>query len=137
MASAAAVQTTDSARIWGKQQVVTWPGRRLEPGPRPRKVHTWADAEPVNIRLGLLMINDVALAGVSGEVLTMIHTHLAKVSPAGRTIMVTHANGSSGYIPDDAAFEQVSYEIESSRLKPGCAESAIVNGFVSLIGQRR
>jgi neutral ceramidase len=135
--AAAAVQTTDSARIWGKQQVVTCPGRRVEPGSRARKVFTWTDAEPVTIRLGLLMINDVALAGVSGEVMTMIHTHLAKVSPAGRTIMVTHANGSSGYIPDDAAFEQVSYEIESSRLKPGCAEKAIVNGFVSLMGQRR
>ena len=134
---AAAVQTTDSARIWGKQQVVSCPGRRLEPAPRPRKVYTWTDAEPVSIRLGLLMMNDVALAGVSGEVMTMIHHHLVKVSPAGRTIMVTHANGSSGYIPDDAAFEQVSYEIESSRLKPGCAENAIVNGFLSLIGQRR
>jgi hypothetical protein len=135
--AAAAVQTTDSARIWGKQQMVTCPGRRLEPGSRPRKVYTWTDADPVTIRLGLVMINDVALAGVSGEVMTMIHTHLAKVSPAGRTIMVTHANGSSGYIPDDAAYEQVSYEIESSRLKPGCAEKAIVNGFVDLIQQRR
>jgi hypothetical protein len=133
---AGGVHTTDSARIWGKQQLVTCPGRRLEPGPRPRTVYTWTDAEPVNIRLGLLMINDVALAGVSGEVMTMIHRHLTNVSPFSRTVMVTHANGSSGYIPDDAAFEQVSYEIESSRLKPGCAENAIVNGFLSLIAQR-
>jgi len=133
---AGAVHTTGTARIWGKQQVVTCPGRRLEPGPRPRKDYKWEDADPVNIRLGLLMINDVALAGVSGEVMTMIHHHLRKVSPFSRTVMVTHANGSSGYIPDDAAFEQVSYEIESSRLKPGCAETAIVNGFLSLIAQR-
>jgi len=49
--------------------------------------------------------------------------------------MVTHANGSSGYIPNDAAFEQVSYEITTSRLKPGCAENAIVNGFLNLMGQ--
>jgi neutral ceramidase len=134
--AAGAVQTTASARLWGKQHLVTCPGRTLEPGPRPRTVYTWTDADPVNIRLGLLMINDVALAGVSGEVMTMIHHHLTKVSPLSRTVMVTHANGSSGYIPDDAAFEQVSYEIESSRLKPGCAENAIVNGFLSLIAQR-
>jgi hypothetical protein len=50
--------------------------------------------------------------------------------------MVTHANGSSGYIPDDAAFDQVSYAITTSRLKPGCAERAIVNGFLTLMGQR-
>ena len=135
--AAAAVQTTDRASIWGKQQVVSCPGRRLEPAPRPRTVHTWADADPVTIRLGLLMINDVVLAGVSGEVMTMIEQRLRKASPFSRTMMLTHANGASGYIPDDAAYDQVSYEIESSRLKPGCAESAIVNGFLSLIEQRR
>jgi hypothetical protein len=51
---AGAVQTTDSARIWAKQQLVTCPGRTLDPGPRPRKIYTWTDAEPVNIRLGLI-----------------------------------------------------------------------------------
>lgn len=135
--AAAAVQTTDKARIWGKQQVVSCPGRRLEPAPRPRTVYTWADADPVTIRLGLLMINDVVLAGVSGEVMTMIEQRLRKASPFSRTMMLTHANGSSGYIPDDAAYDQISYEIESSPLKPGCAEKAIVNGFLSLIEQRR
>jgi hypothetical protein len=133
----AAVQSTDKARIWGKQQVVSCPGRRLEPAPRPRQVYTWADADPVTIRLGLLMINDVVLAGVSGEVMTMIEQRLRKASPFSRTMMLTHANGASGYIPDDAAYDQISYEIESSRLKPGCAENAIVNGFLSLIEQRR
>jgi hypothetical protein len=49
---------------------------------------------------------------------------------------VTHAYGSSGYIPDDAGFEQVSYEITTSRLSPGCAENAIVNGFLKLMEQR-
>ena len=56
--------------------------------------------------------------------------------PSQYTVMVTHANGSSGYIPDDAAFEQVSYEITTSRLRPGCAENAIVNGFLKLTEQR-
>ena len=133
---AAAIHTTDRARIWGKQQVVTCPGRRLEPGPLPRKEYKWEDSDRVSIRLGLLMINDIALAGVSGEVMTMIHQHLKKESPFSRTVMVTHTNGSSGYIPDDAAFEQVSYEITTSRLKPGCAENAIVNGFLNLMEQR-
>ena len=47
---------------------------------------------------------------------------------------MTHANGSSGYLPDDAGFEQVSYEITTSRLSPGCAENA--NGFLKLMKQR-
>jgi hypothetical protein len=132
---AGAIHPTGRARIWGKQQVVTCPGRRLEPGPLPRKDYKWEDSDPVSIRLALLMINDIALAGVSGEVMTMIHEHLRNESPFSRTVMVTHANGSSGYIPNDAAFDQVSYEITTSRLKPGCAENAIVNGFLNLMEQ--
>jgi hypothetical protein len=125
----------EQARIWGMQQEVTCPGRRVEPGPRPRKDYTFTDTDPVNIRLSLLMVNDLAFTGVSGEVLTLVHHHLKKESPFNRTIMVTHTNGSSGYIPDDAAFDQVSYEITTSRLKPGCAENAIVNGFLSMMNQ--
>ena len=129
------VRTSPKARIGGVQRVVTCPGRRVEPGPRPRKEYKFTDSDPVNIRLSLLMIDDVALAGVSGEVMTMIGQRLKRESPLTNTIMVTHANGSSGYIPDDAAFARVSYEITTSHLKPGCAENAIVKGLLEMIGQ--
>ena len=79
------------------------------------------------------MVGNIALAGVSGEVFTLIHQHLKQESPFRNTIMVTHANGASGYIPNDAGFEQISYEVTTSRLKPGCAENAIVNGFLDLM----
>jgi len=130
--AAANVKTTTEATIRGAQKVVTCPGRRVDPGPTPRAEYTFTDADPVNIRLGLLTINDVALAGVSGEVFTAIAERLRRESRLNPTIMVTHTNGSSGYIPNDASFEPVSYEVTASRLKPGCAEDAIVNGFLEL-----
>ncbi|HTS31530.1 MAG TPA: neutral/alkaline non-lysosomal ceramidase N-terminal domain-containing protein [Bryobacteraceae bacterium] len=130
---AGAIQTLPAARIWGAQKVVTCPGRSVEPGPRPRTDYKFSDAPPVNIRLGLLMIGDVALAGVSGEVFTLIHRHLKEESPFRNTIMVTHANGSSGYIPNDGSFDQIGYEVTTSHLKAGCAENEIVNGFVEMM----
>jgi len=135
--AAAGIKTLAEARIRGAQQVVTCPGRRVEAGPTPRTEYKFNDADPVNIRLGLLMINDVVLAGVSGEVFTLIAQRLKRESPFNYTVMVTHTNGSSGYIPNDAAFEPVSYEVTASRLKPGCAEGAIVNTFLDLIATRR
>jgi len=48
----------------------------------------------------------------------------------------THSNGSSGYIPNDAAYDQTGYEITSTHLKRGCAENAIVNGFWDMMGRR-
>ncbi len=133
---AGAIRTSPEARIWGAQQVVTCPGHRVEEGRRPRTDYQFADADPVNIRLGLMMIGDVALAGVSGEVMTLISQRLRKESPFRQTIMITHANGSSGYIPDNTAFDQPGYEVTTSHLKPGCAENAIVDGFLDLMRRR-
>jgi len=133
--TAESIHTAAASRIRGAQQVVTCPGRRVEPGPTPRTEYTFTDTGPVNIRLGLLMIDNVALAGVSGEVFTLIAQRLKRESPFTHTVMVTHANGASGYIPNDGAFDPVSYEVTASRLKPGCAEGAIVNGFLDLMGR--
>ncbi|MBV9084948.1 MAG: hypothetical protein JOZ62_19895, partial [Acidobacteriaceae bacterium] len=117
---------------WGVQQEVSCPGRRWTRGAHPPQA---TDSDPVNIRLSLLMLNDIALAGVSGEVFTLIHQHLDERSPFSHTIMITHTNGSSGYIPDETAFQHMSYEITSSRLKPGCAESGIINGFLAMMNR--
>ena len=127
------IKTSPEARLWGAQQVATCPGRSVDPGPTPRLSYTFTDADPVHIRLSLLMLDDIALTGVSGEVFTLIGQRLKKESPWNHTVMITHANGSSGYIPNDAAFDQISYEITSSHLKPGCAEGAIVNGLLDLM----
>jgi hypothetical protein len=131
--AAAGIHTSAEARLRGAQQVVTCPGRRVDPGPAPRTEYTFHDVDPVNIRLALLTIDNVALAGVSGEVFTLIAQRLQRESPLKYTVMVTHTNGSSGYIPNDAAFDPVSYEVTASRLKPGCAENAIVGGFLQLM----
>lgn len=130
---AGAIKTSEQARLGGAQKVVTCPGRSVEAGPRPRADYKFADADPVNIRLGLVMIDNIPLAGVSGEVFTLIHSHLQKESPFPHTIMITHANGASGYIPNDAGYDQISYEVTSTHLKPGCAENAIVNGFLEML----
>lgn len=131
------VKMTTEVSIRGGQKVATCPGRRVDPGPTPRAEYTFTESDAVNIRLTLLTINDMALAGVSGEVFTEIGRRLARESSLKPTVMVTHTNGSSGYIPSDGEFEPVSYEVTASRLKPGCAEGAIVNGFLELIGPRR
>jgi len=39
----------------------------------------------------------------------------------------------SGYIPNDASFGANTFQVLGSRLKPGCAETAIVGGLLDLI----
>jgi hypothetical protein len=130
---AKSIRTSPAAEIRGAQVIVECPGRKATSGRRRDLNYAFEDAGPATIRLSLLMLNHIALAGVSGEVLTNIGQRLKRESPFTATMMVTHCNGSSGYIPDDAAYEQISYEIVATRLKPGCAEDAIVRGLIALM----
>jgi neutral ceramidase len=134
---AGTIRTAAPARIRAAQQTVSCPGRRLT-GDRGRKTHfEFVDGPPQDIRLSTLMVGDIALAGVSGEVFAIFGERLRKASPAAHTMMLTHLNGGSGYIADDASYAQTSYEIQVTRIQPGCAEKALINGLAETIGGLR
>ena len=134
------IERTDSAvEIRGSEKTITCPGRmRLDEG-RAGFEGNYKDAEPVEIRLGLLRIGDIAIGAVNAEVFNLIAQRLKKESPYARTMMATLTNGSarSGYIPNDAAYGMNTFEVVSSRLKPGCAETSIVNGILDLMAASR
>ena len=126
---------SESGRIIGSQKMVSFPGRDRTNKGRAGYEGTYKDGEPVELRLGLLMIDDIAIGTVNAEVFNLIAQRLKKESPLARTMMVTLTNGmaNSGYIPNDAAFGYQTFEVLSSRCKPGYAENAIVNGILDLI----
>jgi len=122
-------------RMFAAQKMVSFPGRnRLDQG-RAGIEAKYADGPDVQLRLSLLMIDDIAIGGCNAEIFNMIAQRFKRESPVGRSIFVSMANGSanSGYIPNDAAFGFQTFEVLSSRCKPGYAESAIVNGLLDLI----
>ena len=125
-----------SAHIAGAQKTVTCPGRKRTDTGRAGYAGTYVDADPIPIRLSLVKLGDVAITGVNAEIFTMIAQRLKVESPLKHTMMATLTNGAapSGYIPNDAAFGYNTFEVVSSNLKPGCAESAIVDGLLDLIG---
>lgn len=125
--------------IFAAQKTIRFPGRdRIGQG-RAAVEATYKDGPDVQLRLSLLMIDDIAIAGGNAEIFSLIAQRFKKESPIGRSIFVSMANGSgnSGYIPNDAAFGYQTFEVLSSRCKPGYAESTIVNGLLDLIAEAR
>jgi neutral ceramidase len=122
-------------RIFGIQRMVRFPGRDRTNEGRAGFEGTYKDGDPVELRLGLLLIDDIAFGTVNAEVFNLIAQRLKKESPYARTMMVALTNGiaNSGYIPNDAAFGYLTFEVLSSRCKPGYAENAIVNGILDLM----
>jgi len=124
-----------SPTIAAAQKTVTCPGRKRTDTGREGKPGTYVDGDPVEIRLGALRIGNIALTSVNAELYSEIGLRLKRESPTTNTVLVTMANGraDSGYIPDDAAFGALTFQVLGSKLKPGCAETAIVNGLLDLI----
>jgi len=123
--------------IWGAQKTISCPGRVRTNAGREGEPGTYKDGDPVNLRLGIIGIGDIALTAVNAELYTMIAQRTKQHSPMAHTVVVTLANGraTSGYIPDDASFAHNTFQVLGSRLKPGCAEQAIANGLDELVSQ--
>jgi hypothetical protein len=132
-------RTDTAAALHASYSVVTCPGRERTNQGRAGFEGTYKDGSPVEIRLGLLRIGDVMIGAVNAEVFTGIAQRLKRESPYKATMLTTLTNGSarSGYIPDDGSFGKYTFEVLSSRLQPGCAESSIVGGILDLIEKAR
>jgi neutral ceramidase len=97
----------------------------------------YEDGPPVNVRVSVLTIGTTAIGAVNAEIYTGIGQRIKAKSPLAHTIVAALANGSagSGYIPTEEAFNRYTFQVLGSRLKPGCAEDAIVDAAVGLLTQ--
>lgn len=124
-----------TGRIYGSQDYVTCPGRTRTNTGREGAPGTYVDGDPVTIRLSLLKLGDITFTGVNAEVYSLIAQRLKTESTVNHILLATTTNGSanSGYIPSDDSFVRYTFQVLSSRLQPGCAEGAIVNGLLEMI----
>jgi hypothetical protein len=91
------------------------------------------DRAAVTIPLSLIRINDIALAGVGGDVASEIGQHFKAASPLAASTLITLAGESVGYLFADASYAHPGHGLTKSPLKPHCADHAIVEGLVHLI----
>lgn len=129
----------NSAEIKAAQKIVSFPGRKRTNQGRAGYEGTYVDSDSVKLRLSVLRINDIILGTINAEVFNLIGQQIKKESPYARTVIVSLTNGmaNSGYIPNDAAFGYQTFEVLSSRCKPGYAERAIIDGILDLMDKTK
>jgi hypothetical protein len=134
-------KTTGDIRIAGAQKTITCPGRlRINFDPanpiyREGIPGEYTDGPDVTIHLGVLGIGTTAIAFSDGELFGYIGRLMKKESPLTNTMVVSLANGGGGpgYVPNDAAYGQQTFQVLNTKLKPGCAERGIVNAMVDMV----
>ena len=93
------------------------------------------------VKYGLIMGSEIEKMcirdrGISAEVVTIVGENVRKVSDAEHTIMITHAQGCMGYVPDDWEYEHQSFVAGSSLIEKGCAEPVFIRGFEEMFGNQ-
>ncbi len=121
-------------RIEADEKVVSCPAR-VPPRDANRTGMEVQQVDSLNIRLGLVMIDHIALTWVSGEIVTNIYRHLQKESPFSNTIIITIANDRVGYIVDETGYDTPTFESTASPFQRGYAQPAIVNGLVEMMNK--
>ncbi|MFC1574059.1 neutral/alkaline non-lysosomal ceramidase N-terminal domain-containing protein [Candidatus Latescibacterota bacterium] len=128
---AEAIRVSGAGSINALQRIVTLPGKTDDS--KLQQPDTFSESG-LKIRLTVLKIGNIIMAGVSGEVFNEIGVELKKQSPYANTFMVTHCNGSSGYLITDKAYEEGGYEARSTRAKSG-AEKALIDNLLDMINE--
>jgi hypothetical protein len=79
---------------------------------------------PVNITVARIG-NDVAFVGFNVEMLTEIGMEIKSGSPYKHTFIITHCNGSSGYLPPAGLYKEGGYEITTTRFEIGSSDMVV------------
>jgi neutral ceramidase len=88
-AAEASQDVTDSLRIYSEAKDVTCMGHRMDQEAYSHGELKFIDTQPQPLHLDLLMLDNIALAGVSAEVVTNIYLHLEAASPLRNTILMS------------------------------------------------
>jgi hypothetical protein len=119
------------ARIAAASGSAICPGQQLRIDPKTGKAVA-KDEPPVAIPLSMIRVNDIALAGVGGDIASQIGQTFKARAPVPHAMMISMAGDSVGYILGDASYVHPGHGLTKSHLKAGCAERAIVEGLVQL-----
>jgi len=114
---ATSIETFPNGNIEASMMTVMANGKKPLDNRKPNQKLESTEKQPIN--LGALKVGNILFAGVSGELMTEIGMRIKAESPLKNTIIITHCNGSSGYLCTNQSYPEGGYEVMVSRTMPG------------------
>lgn len=95
--------------------------QRMEMAPRRKAAYIPGDDICINSQL--FTLGEAAFVSAKPEINSITGSQLKERSPFQVTFLLTMTNGEMKYMPDQASYERISWEAQSSMLMPGSAEA--------------
>jgi neutral ceramidase len=116
--------TIPGGEISSAIETINCPGKKLDEKDDELPALTQQETVPVTITAAHIG-NDVAFIAFNVEMLTEIGMAIKSGSPFKYTFIITHCNGSRGYLPLSALYKEGGYEINSTHFAFGSDEIVI------------
>jgi hypothetical protein len=126
------IDTYPYGRISAIQRYVSLPGivRLTSREPNQKIVR----GDDLRVRLSVIKVGNVVFAGIGGEMMNEIGSKMKELSPYKNTFIVTHCNGSCGYLVTDEALKEGGLEPSRTGGMPG-TDKALINNIIEMINQ--
>ena len=85
------------------------------------------DGQPLKAEVQAVGLGDVGIVALPGEIFVELGLAIKEQSPFKHTLVLTLANNSIGYVPNEAAFPHGAYEVEVSHIAPGEGERLVAS----------
>jgi hypothetical protein len=89
---------------------------------KPSRTYHYVTGGKVQAPFVVVTIGDVAIVGVQAELSAITGATIRAHSPFSHTMVVTMVNGAAKYMPDAAAYRDITYEAMNSSFAPGSAD---------------
>jgi len=133
------IVTYPSGAITSVQRNLALPGKKSLEGSMERYQARLPNqpvipGDSLHVRLTALKVGNIVFAGFGGEVMTEIGMELKEKSPYTNTFVITHCNGSAGYLVTDKALKEGGLEAARMLGMPGTSK-ALIDNMLEMINE--
>ena len=90
--------------------------------------------DDLRVRLSAIKVGNIVFTGIGGELMNEIGSKVKELSPYKHTFVVTHCNGSCGYLVTDEALKEGGLEPSRTRGMPG-TDKALIDNLLEMINE--
>ena len=102
------------------------------PGKHKNELTIAEDCPPTSLNITVARVGDTCFVGLGGEVLTEIGMAIKAGSPCKHTFVITHCNGTAGYLAPEHLYVEGGYEIKSTPFAPQAAKMVVKRAVAML-----
>lgn len=94
------------------------------------------DAEPIELKLKLMTLDDIAIISINGELVAEIGIRLKEALPMKNVMIFSLSEESVGYLPAKEGYDNRTFAFFATQVKDGLTEEYVTPAYMQMLDER-